>query len=111
MNVAKIISLIASIFYLVHLALLLYVSSRIQKLYDEPGINYDPGVPLVIVNLVGLVWVIANFGYFYYLSKKEKQGIKIKNSVLFSIIIAVIPLVIYHLLSALGWDLTVYYIS
>ena len=99
MKTAKIISLIGGFLYLFYWLGILFTLSQLNTLYSDLSINYNPW-PIVIGTIVwGLVLVSANFGFFYYLRPKEKKEAEVKNAVLYSLLIAVVPLVLYLVLS------------
>src|SRR3989344_3961068 len=102
MKAAKIISVIGGVVYLVYWIFILLTSFKLGGLYSDLDIGYNPLISVVLVNVLGLGLVVANFGYFYYLVSKEKKGKLVKNAVLFSILIAVVPLFLFPAISVIS---------
>jgi len=71
-------------------------------------IGYSPTPLIIIGNLVILGFVLANAGFYYYLDRKERKGEKVSNAIIFSIIIAVLPLLLYPLVVAFSVVLPIY---
>jgi len=91
MKAAKIISIAGGVLYLIYWVFVLYIS------FNNTSFN-TPLITVVLANLLGLVLVVANFGYFYYLTGKEKTGEAVKNALLFGILIAGGPPLIFPIL-------------
>ena len=99
MKIAKIISLIGGFLYLFYWLGILFTLFQLNTLYADLSINYNPWPVVIGIFVWGLVLVSANFGFFYYLRQKEKKETEVKNAVLYSLLIAVVPLVLYLVLS------------
>ncbi len=111
MKSAKIISLIGGFFYSALLGLNLIVSFRVGGLYKDLDINYNPIPSLIIFISVQALLISANFGYYYYLSKKEKQGKIINNAVVYSLLIFTLPIFLSYLISIFSVILPIYNIQ
>lgn len=111
MKAAKIISVIGGVIYLVYWIFILFTSFKLGRLYSDLAMGYNPLISVVSVNVLGLGLVVANFGYFYYLVSKEKKGELVKNAVLFSILIAGVPLFLFPAISVIFLILPIYSIT
>ena len=111
MKAAKIISIIGGVFYLLLGVQYLFVATRIGGLYGDLDIDYNPLPAFIFGSLIVVGLVLANFGYFYYLTKKKKNGLEVKNAVLFSVLIAAGPLILYQMISAFTLILPIYNIT
>ena len=111
MKAAKIISVIGGVLYLVYWIFILLMSFKIGSLYSEIDIGYNPLISVVLVNMLSLGLAVANFGYFYYLVSKEKKGELVKNAVLFSILIAGIPLFLLPAIAVISFILPIYNVT
>ena len=111
MKATKIISIIGGIIYLVYWIFILLTSFKLGGVYSDLDIGYNPLVSVVLVNVLGLGLVVANFGYFYYLVSKEKKGELVKNAVLVSILIAGVPLFLFPAISVIFLILPIYSIT
>lgn len=69
-------------------------------LYSDLDIDYNPLITVVLANLLGFVLVVTNFSYFYYLTRSEKRGEAVRNALLFSILIAGVPLLLFPVIVA-----------
>ncbi len=111
MKAAKIISLIGAFFYLLFWLYFLFISLRVGGVYSDMNIGYNPTLLMILGNLVILGFVVANAGFYYYLDRKERKGEKVSNAIIFSILIAVLPLLLYPLVVAFSVFLPIYNIT
>ena len=111
MNAAKAISIIGGIFFLVIWSGVLISSLKIGDVYKDMNIGYNPLLPVIAAHLIGLGLVTANFGYVYYLIRKEKGGQVVKNAVLYSLLLAIVPLLIYPIILVFSIIFPIYSIT
>ncbi|OGY21864.1 MAG: hypothetical protein A2126_02940 [Candidatus Woykebacteria bacterium GWB1_45_5] len=98
MKAAKIISVIGGVFFLFIWIGVLISSLKIGGVYEDINIGYNPLLPVIIAHLIGFGLVTANFGYVYYLIHKEKSGQVVKHAILYSILLALVPLLVYPMI-------------
>lgn len=103
MKAAKIISFIGGILSLIIFIFSISAINKLAALYENlyypSEFNFLPRIITVI--LLSLFVTTANFGYFYYLIKKERNGNKVEHSLIYSIIIMLAPIIV--LMAVIIW--------
>jgi len=100
MTVAKIVSFFAGLYYLLYLlGFILVAVPRIAALYNDLSIDYNPEPRVFTVATVFFIATLVNFGFFIYLILKEREKVKMKNSLMISLALALLPLLLGPALS------------